>query len=162
MQAPPEVRDALTVLASDPANCDSLEQRWRWLNSVYLLASKTTPFLTRRDGEPLWDKVQNSRCRAALQPGEATWLALLGSLARADDAGIAANGAKLFGEPPAGLNGKQLIEALIATSGAQAMAGQSDAARALLGVYVPMLSNAGDYALALRLVESLAQSGQRH
>ena len=33
---------------------------------------------------------------------------------------------------------------------------------ALLGVYVPMLSNAGDYALALRLVESLAQSGQRH
>jgi hypothetical protein len=47
-----------------------------------------------------------------------------------------------------------VLEALVTTVAAQSAIGKHDDARGLLGAYLPLLGNAGEYSLALRLVES--------
>jgi spermidine synthase len=151
-QAPAGAREAVAAAAATA--CRDPAARAAWLEGVHTLSSRTTPFLTIADRAPMWMAVRESGCSAALSPAENSWLALLEASARGDARAIAAEGERLFTAALPDLNGNQVLEALITTVAAQSAIGKHEDARGLLGAYLPVLGKAGEYSLALRLVES--------
>jgi hypothetical protein len=151
-RAPAGAREAVAAVAATA--CRDPAARAAWLEGVHTLSSRTTPFLTVADRAPMWMAVRESGCSAALSPAENSWLALLEASARGDARAIAAEGERLFTAALPDLNGNQVLEALITTVAAQSAIGKHEDARGLLGAYLPVLGKAGEYSLALRLVES--------
>ena len=158
--APQDNRAPIEVLLRDPATCATEAGRHEWLDAVHAVASKTTPFLPPAERAPLWEEVRGSSCSGALGPPERAWLQLLDAMGRGDTAAVGEHGLAMFRDPPATLTGAQLIQALIATAAARVAQSHPGDARELLDAYLPMLQSAGDYTLALRLVDSLAGAAQ--
>ena len=150
-QAPEDMRDYVAALRASATDCGNDQGRTSWLNAVHGVAGRTTPFLTLAERSPLWATVRAQGCAATLNSAESAWLGLLEASARGPAADIADAGEKLFTAPLPTMSGGQVMEALIATVTAKAAIGQYAEAQALLGAYVPMLQEAGDYGLALRL-----------
>ncbi len=157
-RAPEDLRDYVAALRASAADCANPEARTSWLNAVHAVAASTTPFLTLEDRVPLWQVIREQGCITTLSSAESHWLGLIDASAHADIAGMAAHGEKLFIAPLPALSGSQVLEGLITTASAQTANGVSHEARGLLEAYVPNLQNAGDYALALRLAVSQAES----
>jgi len=157
-RAPEDLRDYVAALRASAADCANPEARTSWLNAVHAVAASTTPFLTLEDRVPLWQVIREQGCITTLSSAESHWLGLIDASAHADIAGMAAHGEKLFIAPLPALSGSQVLEGLITTASAQTANGVSHEARGLLQAYVPNLQNAGDYALALRLAVSQAES----
>jgi len=160
-QAPEDMRDYVAALLVPASECSSDEGRASWLNAVHGIAGRTTPFMTVAERLPLWETVRAQSCASTLTPAESAWLSVLEACGRGTTADIAAAGEKMFTAPLAKLSGNQIMEALIATAAAKTAIGQHAEAQALLGAYVGMLQNAGDYGLALRLaINQAGATGQ--
>jgi hypothetical protein len=154
--APVDGRAPIEVLLRDGGTCATEDGRDEWLAAVHAIASKTTPFLPPAERAPLWNALRGSPCIAGLSPPEREWLQLLDALGRGDGAAAGRHGLGMFRDPPAMLRGEQVMQALIATAAACVASAHPGDARELLDAYLPSLQSAGDYTLALRLVDALA------
>ena len=155
--APADMRASIERLRVISADCHDDSTRRSWLNAVHTLHARTTPYLTTAERAPLWQAVRERGCARTLAAGEAAWYGLLEAAGRGDTGAIAAQGERLFTGTLPRLRGNQVLEALIGTAAAKTATGRADEARALLQAYLPDLENAGDFALALHIVVSLAQ-----
>jgi hypothetical protein len=160
-QAPEDAREFLATLAMPAAECASDEARKRWLNAVFALGARTTPFMPVAQRAPLWEAVRAQPCSSRLNPEESHWLGLMEASGRGDVQQIAAKGEELFVGMVLPMEGAQVLDALIATSTAQAKVGKYDDAFALLRAYLPNLDNPGSYALALRLAMAQTELGPK-
>ncbi len=154
--APEDLRAPLAALLA-PA-CADEPARLQWLQAVHALAARTTPFVPRDARAPLWSAARAGNCFALLTPPERNWFELLAATAALDNAAVARLGIQTFSEPPADITGNQMLEVLLATVTAHIATGQTQTARELLDAFVPMLQNAGQYTLALRLLQELARA----
>ena len=160
-RAPADTQQSLQALSMPTLECGNDEARGGWLNAVFDLAAKTTPFLPVRERAPLWELVRTAPCASLLKPEEASWLALMDAAGRGDVAAIAEKGEELFVGGVLPMDSGQLLHALIATSTAQAKVGMYDDALALLRAYLPNLDNPGVYSLALRLAMAQTELGPK-
>jgi spermidine synthase len=154
--APVDGRAPVEVLLRDAGTCAAEDTRHEWLAAVHAIASKTTPFLPPAERVPLWNALRGSPCVTGLSPPEREWLQLIDALGRGEATAAVEHGLAMFRDPPTMLKGEQLMQALIATAAACVATSRPGDARELLDAYLPSLQSAGDYTLALRLVDALA------
>jgi len=160
-QAPADTQDWLQALSMPANDCANDESRKRWLDAVFELAARTTPFLPVAERAPLWESVRTQACASRLKPEEASWVGLMEASGRGDVNAIATKGEELFVGVVMPMDGGQLLEALITTSTAQARVGKYDDAFALLHAYLPNLDNPGSYGLALRMAMAQTELSQK-
>jgi spermidine synthase len=155
--APVDGRAPVEVLLRSPESCAVGQGRHEWLTAVHSVASKTTPFLPPAERAPLWETLRGSPCATTLSPPQREWLQLLEAMGGGDTAAVGEHGLAMLRDPPAELQGEQVLQALIATAAARIAVSRPGDARELLDAYLPSLQSAGDYTLALRLVDALAR-----
>jgi spermidine synthase len=153
--APEDLRASVLAFTS-AGSCADEATRQAWLTATYTLATRTTPFVPLDARAGLWRSARASACIPLLAPAEKNWFDLLAATASDDREGMARHGEQFFLEPPPHLDGKQLLEALLTTVSAQTVTGKAGEARELLQAMLPMLQNAGQYSLALKLVDAQA------
>jgi predicted membrane-bound spermidine synthase len=136
--------------------CADSDSRRAWLGAVQEIADQTTPYLSARQLDPMWNSVATTACYRESSETQKQWVELLAAVARRDAAAIVPSATPLLEQPDSTLlTDREYL--VIALASAQLRLGDVERARAALAS-VPADSEQQAYRLPLRQLRALAES----
>jgi len=149
---------SLLVIGVSMERCTDQLAQLAWKNAVWRVSALTTPYLGPEELSGLWAKIKATPCYRNASPDQRTWTDLLAVVAERDAPQILQLGTQLL-EGPLSLSKYELTYVTTAVAAAQIRLGQLPEARSLLQAQWNKVEHSGEYALPLRELLALSQTG---
>jgi predicted membrane-bound spermidine synthase len=149
---------SLLILGVSAERCGDADAQQAWRNAVWRISALTTPYLNATELAEVWTRIKATPCYLRASADRRTWPDLLAVVAVRDAPEIARLGTRLLDEPGA-LSKDELAYITTAVAAAHIRLGQLPEARSLLQAQWNKVEHTGEYALPLRELLALSQTG---